>query len=503
MNATAEHPQIYEINTRPWLRSLSERLGRPLSLGAVPGEVWESLRDLGMDFVWLMGVWRPSEQSSRIALEHPDLAPVYPTVLPDFLPEDVSGSPYAVPDYSLNPLLGDENDLVEVRRNLHKAGLGLILDFVPNHTAPDHPWVRSHPRRYVQSTPPAPFGPGESFSVVCEDGETRAIAHGRDPYFLPWTDTAQLCAFHGDTRRALAEEAARIAETCDGIRFDMAMLPLNAVFSKTWKHWLDQAVVSSPDTEFWEDVLGPVKRGRPECRLIAEVYWDLEYALLDLGFDYACDKTAYDILRGLNAEGYRSHLHAQGPRMRNMIRFLENHDEERMASVFPAEARRAVAVIHAVTPGARLFQDGQLEGFKIRLPLQLAREPRQEQDAGFSGFYRKVLALTNSPVFRQGSGAVLDVLPAAPGAEDFRSLIGFAYREGLRRSVVVVNPGERTATGWLRFPEGFWRGWEEIHLRDRLAEPEETYIRERKRVEDEGLYVKLEPFRFHLMTASL
>ena len=238
MDQLPRHPHLYEINTRVWLNSLSDQYGRKLTLGSIPQENWDHLKDLGMDLVWLMGVWRPSPAGIAIDRRNPSLLRACREILPGFTPADLVGSPYAVAGYTLNPALGDESDLMRVRDNLRRAGLGLILDFVPNHTAMDHPWASAHPGRYVSSPSASVFGPEEAFSTLAADGNIYWVAHGRDPYFAPWPDTAQLCSGCPETRRALAAELLNIARFCDGLRVDMAMLPLNRVFAQTWAAWL-------------------------------------------------------------------------------------------------------------------------------------------------------------------------------------------------------------------------------------------------------------------------
>lgn len=69
--ATATHPVIYEINTWPWLHELSAAAGRPVDLGTVPEKTWDELAGLGVDAVWLMGVWRRSPAGIGSALANP------------------------------------------------------------------------------------------------------------------------------------------------------------------------------------------------------------------------------------------------------------------------------------------------------------------------------------------------------------------------------------------------------------------------------------------------
>jgi len=502
MKRLPENPQLYEINCRVWLAGLSRQAGRRITLGQVPQREWERLKNLGMDLVWLMGVWLPSQQGIEIARNHPDLQQAYRQALPDFTPEDVIGSPYAVADYRLNPSLGTESDLTRVREALHRAGLGLVLDFVPNHTARDHPWVRHQPQRYVHAESASGFPPAESFPVQCSDGRTRWIAHGRDPYFAAWTDTAQIFPLGDETRDAVYEELLRIGGLCDGLRCDMALLVLTRVFEQTWKAWIESQGCAMPAREYWSEVLEPLKTEYPDFLLMAEVYWGLEPDLLRLGFDYVYDKAGYDRLRALDTMGYKEGLMDEGDQLESRVRFLENHDEDRLAAAFPAGAMRGSAVIHATSPGLRLFHHGQLEGFRTRLPVQLGREPAERTDPDLVSFYERLLNVTKAPVFKQGKAHVLDVTPAFEGDGSFRSIVGFGYAEGDEAAVVAVNQGEQTVSGYLRFPEGFWRRWSRAALHDRLAEPEEVYVRDREDLEKRDLYVRLEPFTFHLLTAS-
>jgi hypothetical protein len=502
MKGLPRNPQLYEINCRVWLANLSRRAGHRLTLGQVPQQEWGRLKGLGMDLVWLMGAWLPSQEGIDIARTHPDLQGAYREALPDFTPEDVIGSPYAVAGYRLNPSLGTERDLTRVRENLRKAGLGLVLDFVPNHTARDHPWVREHPERYVCTESPSDFGNEEAFRVWCADGRERWIAHGRDPYFPGWTDTAQIHALRPETRSAVSEQLLRIARSCDGLRCDMAMLVQNRIFEQTWKAWLESVGHEPQKEEYWSEVLAPLKREQPDFLLMAEVYWGLESDMLNMGFDYVYDKSGYDRLRGFDVTGYKQGLTDEGDQASGMVRFLENHDEDRMAAAFPAKALQSSAVIHATSPGLRLFHHGQLEGRRTRLPVQLRREPDEESDQAVASFYEKLLNVTKTPVFKEGKAHVLKVTPAFEGDTGFQSLVGFAYGQGSNVGVVAVNQGEQVASGYLRFPEGFWEGWGQVELRETMVEPETAYPREGRELARGGLYVQLDPFCYHLLTAD-
>ena len=171
-------PTVYEINTAVWLQRLGRDQGHPLQLGDVGAEVWDALAGLPVDAVWLMGVWERSPAGLAIALTNPDVQAGNRSALPDLRPEDVVGSPYCVRDYVVDPRFGGPNGLAAARDALAARGLGLVLDFVPNHVAPDHPWLTS-PECFIAGTEedlarePAAF--------VADPRRDRR--QGRDPYF--------------------------------------------------------------------------------------------------------------------------------------------------------------------------------------------------------------------------------------------------------------------------------------------------------------------------------
>ena len=351
---------IYEINTWVWLDEVGRRLGAPVTLASVPDSEWDALAVPGAESVWLMGVWERSPIGRTIARTLPHLRAAYERALPGFADDDVVGSPYSVRSYTVDERLGGEAGLRAARAALDARGLGLILDFVPNHVACDHPWVERHPEFFVRGTGrDLEQLPGEL--LVTPAG---VIAHGRDPNYPPWTDTLQLDAFHPGLRAAAADTLSRIADRCDGARCDMAMLPLNAVFERTW----GARVGRPPRTEYWSEVIAEVRSRHPAFTLIAEAYWDLEWNLHQLGFDLCYDKRLYDRLRGGDAGGVQLHELAALPYQQRLLRFVENHDEARAAATFPAARGRAAAVVAATVPGVMLLHHGQLEGARGAAP---------------------------------------------------------------------------------------------------------------------------------------
>src|SRR4030042_4495344 len=179
MKPWPKHPAIYEINTWVWLQELKAKHKTPITLATVPAGEWDSIAELGVDAVWFMGVWERSPSGIAIANQNKGLLEDFRRALSDFRPEDNVGSPYCVRRYVVDEHLGGPEGLATARRELAKRGLKLILDFVPNHVAPDHPWVIHHPEYFVQGTPEDLARSPEAFFQAGD----KVIARGRAPRF--------------------------------------------------------------------------------------------------------------------------------------------------------------------------------------------------------------------------------------------------------------------------------------------------------------------------------
>jgi Alpha amylase, catalytic domain len=483
-----QHPVIYEINTWVWLGELSRASGRRTDLGSVPGAAWDAIAALGFDAVWLMGVWERSPAGLAVARANPGLAESWQRVLGDIGPDDVAGSPYCVRRYVVDGHLGGPAGLAAARRELAQRDMALVLDFVPNHVAPDHPWVAEHPERLVTGTQADLDADPSSFLQV---GGTIA-ALGRDPYFPAWPDVVQLNAFGPGLRAAATGTVEEIAAQCDGVRCDMAMLMLNDVFARTW----GERAGPPPATEYWSEVIAAVRAQHPAFRFLAEAYWDREWDLQQLGFDGCYDKRLYDRLAGGSAGAVRGHLGAGLDYQRRLVRFLENHDEPRAAATFPPRRHRAAAVTTFTLPGARLVHEGQIEGRKVQLPVFLARRPDEPVDEELQAFYQRLLAALRDPVLRTGAWERLDVGGWA-GDDSCAQLLSWCW-DGDPRWLVAVNLGEETARGHLALP------WADVAGRDWQLDDPTTGVSLRRAGGDlaSSLYIELGPWGWHLFRVT-
>lgn len=327
-----QRPVIYEINTFVWLYELSERHQRPVTLANVPAQEWDALGALRVDAVWFMGVWERSPASMRVSNANAAQQVEFQRALPDYQRVDNIGSAYSVRAYVVDARLGGAAGLAAARAELAARGLRLILDFVPNHVALDHAWVTEHPEYFVRGALDDLARAPQDFSAQGDN----VIAHGRDPYFPPWRDVAQLNIFDAGLRAAALETTLTLAAQCDGVRCDMAMLMLNEIFARTWG---DRAG-AAPEAEYWRALIPAVKAQYPDFIFIAEAYWNREFELMQQGLDYCYDKRLYDRLAHENAASVREHLQAGVDYQDRLVRFIENHDEARAATAFtPWRAR--------------------------------------------------------------------------------------------------------------------------------------------------------------------
>jgi glycosidase len=469
------------------MSELGAALGRPATLDDVTDAELDRLARGGFDLVWFLGVWQTGEAGRRISASDPDLLAEYHRVLPDFREADVCGSCFAVRDYRVHADFGGDEALARLRERLRERELRLILDFVPNHVAPDHRWVEEHPDFFVAGTEDQLAAEPRNYRRLDVAGESRILAYGRDPYFPGWSDTLQLNYGNPKLQDALIGQLKRIALQCDGVRCDMAMLVLPEIFEKTW------GVRASP---FWPRATAAVHAQVPGFLFLAEVYWDLEWTLQQQGFDYTYDKRLYDRLVHGPARPVREHLFAGLDFQDRLARFLENHDEPRAAATFPPNVHRAAAVIAFLTPGLRFFHQGQREGKRVRIPVHLGRGPAEAPDAAISAFYDSLLACLQDPAFRDGDWQLLDARPAWEGNASNDAFVAFSWTgPGDLRRLVAVNYADSRSQCYVIPPWGDLAGrtW---RFRDRLGTA--VYDRDGADLSVRGLYLDMPPWEYHV-----
>jgi hypothetical protein len=234
--------------------------------------------------------------------------------------------------------------------------------------------------------------------------------------------------------------------------------------------------------------------------LAAEAYWDMEWQLQQQGFDFCYDKRLYDRIVEQDASAVRDHLRADLGYQSRLLRFLENHDEPRVASRLDAAAERAAAVAIATLPGATLWYEGQFEGRRVRPPVFLARQPDEPADTELAAWYRRLLSVVAGDRVRSGTWRLAEA-GGWPDNQSCRNLLAWSWSgaddaQDHARHVMVVNLSGHPAQGRisLPWPDLAGREWQ---LQDLLNGTE--FARDGGELAGPGLFVALGPWQYHLL----
>jgi hypothetical protein len=484
------HPSLYQINTRVVLQERGAALGRPATLDDIEDRFLDDVAAKGFAWVWFLGVWQTGPAGRAISRSNPKLVEECRHDLPDLTEQDICGSPFAIVGYQTHRDFGGDKALARMRERLAKRNLKLLLDFVPNHTAPDHPWVTSHPEYYIHGSDDDLARQPQNYArVYLTPRESTVLAYGRDPYFDGWSDTFQLNYRHAGFREARIAELGSIADRCDGVRCDMAMLLEPQIIQKTWGDKSRPADGSPPkDNPFWNEAIAAVKRRHPEFLFVAEVYWDMEWELQQAGFDYTYDKRLYDRLVSRVATPAREHLMADPVFQEHSLRFLENHDEPRAAAAFPPEVHQAAATITLLARGLRFIHEGQIEGRKVHVSMHLGRRPVEPVDEDLRAFYWRLLECMKRPETLDGDWRLETCRQAWAGNPTHEQLVVGSWQLGERRLLTVVNYGPSQAQGYVTLGMSGLAG-KNFVLADLLSEAE--YRRAGDELAGRGLYLDM------------
>jgi len=479
---------IYEINTRVWLRQFNS-----LKLIDVPQSYWEDLKNKGIQYIWLMGIWQTVPSAIKKYCFVDGLIKEYNNALPDWKEEDVIGSPYAIDRYEINPEIGSKDEIIQLKKLFNSIGLKLILDFIPNHFSAETSLLKDHNEIFLKAKKNLFDKDDRTFFIEPNNGDY--YAHGKDPYFEAWQDTIQVDYFSSKARDFMTKTLLEISELCDGVRCDMAMLMLNSVFSDTWQEVKTVMNYELPKNEFWSSAISEVKRKEKDFIFIAEAYWDLESRLQNLGFDYTYDMRLYDRLIEGNVNSISDHLKADKNYQLKSVRFIENHDEKRSATVFDSRLK-AAAVIMSTLPGLKLYYDGQFVGKQMKLPVQLGREPKEEINEEIQNFYDKLLKITKDKIFSNGEFTLLTPIQAWDDNYSHNNILAWMWNYKNHHRLVIVNYSAIVSVCRIRIDSQFPQ--ENITFNDLLND--KKYIRLANEIKEKGLYIQLESFECHIFS---
>ena len=366
---------VYQIFTRLYgNRNISRKENGSIEengcgkLNDMTPTVLKKIRNMGVSHVWYTGVIRHATQTDYsdhgIPVNHPAVV------------KGKAGSPYAITDYyDIDPDLATDVDLrmlefEQLVERTHQAGMKVIIDFVPNHVA----------RQYHSICKP---------EGVRDLGEDDNPQHGFDPqnnfYYCPGQSfSPYFDLYHGAEQPYHEEPAKATGNDCfhhaPGVNDGYETVKLNygvdyyagrighfQPIPDTWDKmtdillfWAGKGIdgfrcdmAEMVPTAFWHWSIDKVKYRYPEMIFVGEVYDPSQYrSYLGAGFDYLYDKVGmYDTLRGVMGGGLSTHAITSAWQQTDDIRdhmlyFLENHDEQRIASdFFAGDARKGVPAL--------------------------------------------------------------------------------------------------------------------------------------------------------------
>ncbi len=375
---------IYEVNVRQYSAE-----GR---FAAVEADL-PRLKAMGVDILWFMPIHPIGEKNRKGTL----------------------GSYYAVRDYTaVNPEFGTLADFKRLVDKAHALGLKVILDWVANHTAWDHPWTREHPDWYKKNA----------------KGEIYAVTFGEGPQREEWTDVVGLDFRNPALQRAMIDAMAFWVREAgiDGFRCDVASLV---------------------PTPFWEQARAELDRIKPVFMLAESDAPELLHKAFDMVYDW----DLYELLKKLakgqaQAQDLSAYLDKQAaryPRDAYRMLFTSNHDINSWHGhdgELYGPAFEAMAVLAATLPGMPLVYSGQESRFGKRLQF-FEKDPIAWKQRELQPLYTRLLKLKHEqPALANGAtGAPVRLLPAG----NPRVLAYERRRDGQGVTVVVnASPAAQT-----------------------------------------------------------
>jgi glycosidase len=460
-----------------WLEQLARQHERAVdTLADVPDQELDRLARLGVNGLWLIGLWQRSRASAEIKRRRGD--------------SEAVASAYSIDEYRIAEDLGGESAFEALRERAFQRGIRIAADMVPNHMGIDSRWVLEHPERFI-SVPESPFpaysftgpdlSPDPGIEITLEDhywddseaavvfrrldrrtGDERFIYHGNDGTFLPWNDTAQLDFLRPDVREAVIRVILEVARRAPILRFDAAMVLARRHIRRLWypepgkggaissraEHAMsDAAFDRAMPHEFWREVVDRVARDAPGTLLLAEAFWFLEgYFVRTLGMHRVYNSAFMHMLRDEDNAGYRKLMRetlAFDPRiLERFVNFMTNPDERPAAEQFGTTDKAfAVATLLATLPGLPMLGHGQVEGFRERYGMEFrkARWAEPIDEGHQANFERMIVPLLRDRSAFAGTDGFRLYDAMADDGSIVEDVFAFSNRVGQQRRLIVVH----------------------------------------------------------------
>ncbi|MGQ1889046.1 alpha-amylase family glycosyl hydrolase [Thermophagus sp. OGC60D27] len=370
---------IYEVNIRQYtpegtFNAFAEHLPR--------------LKELGVDILWLMPVHPIGEKNRKGSL----------------------GSYYSIKDYKgINPEFGTLDDFKALVQKAHEMDMHLILDWVANHTAWDHPWIAEHPQWYTKN---------EAGEII--------------PPVEDWTDVADLDYSNAQLREAMIDAMAYWVKEADidGFRCDVAgMVPV----------------------DFWEAAREALENIKPVWMLAED---EAEINLLNNAFNANYGWEFHHIMNGvakgeknaLDVAAYFQKIDTLYPKGSWPMQFTSNHDENSWNGTAPERLGKALKTMAALTftvEGMPLIYSGQEVGLNKRLRF-FDKDTIEWKESEMTPFYQTLTKLKkeNPALWNGTAGGHLQIITTnAP-----ENIFAFVREKENNRVVAFFNLSDQSVS---------------------------------------------------------
>ena len=441
---------VLRVDARVWLREESVEAARPVDLGTLLPSRSGLLLEEGFGWLWLGGIWDPGETGRWIARRSALLIERLREDLPGLEISDIDGPALPPRAYRVREGLGGDEGLDTLRQDLLARGIRLLVDFVPDCVAPDHPWVKEHPEYILRRA----GGP-------CPE-ETAAPS-------LPSVPAAALDLGHPEVRGAVMAELDRVARRVDGIHLAGRLPPELG--------------------EFWSGALERLHAEHPRLLVVGEDSTP--------GVDVAIDESFRDRVQATDPAAVAEAVREGARRPR--ARFLEDPGSPRAAERLPRPRHEAAAVLAYLSASLAVFAEGEIEGRKRPWNPYLTRRALETPDGEVRSFYGRLLDVLARPA-ASSPCRVLPLSRAWEQNESWRQAIVFARGEAGRPLILVAvnfGPAEAQCYASVEGLLGESGGW---LLQDLFST--QVYTRDRGDLAQRGLYLALAPWDYNVFEVT-
>ncbi len=547
-------PKVVMIakSTYVWLDQLSKKYQRDITkLDQIPDEELDIMASRGFTVLWLIGLWERSSASQKIKQINGN---------PEAISSAYSLYEYTIA-HDLGGESAIKNLQTRAwRRGIRLASdmvpnhMGLFSKWIVEHPEwfiqSDHPIFPSYSFNghnlsddgrvglYIEDG----YWDRTDAAVVFKrvdhhTGDVKYIYHGNDGTSMPWNDTAQLNFLRADVREAVLQTILSVARQFPVIRLDAAMTLAKKHFQRLWFPppgsggdipSRAEFAVSGEEfnrmfpVEFWREVVDRVAAEVPDTLLLAEAFWMMEgYFVRTLGMHRVYNSAFMNMLKNEENQKYRQAIkevmNFNPEIMKRYVNFMNNPDEDTAVAQFGKEDKYfGVCIMMATLPGLPMFGHGQIEGFTEKYGMEYRRAywDEQEDQHLIAKHEREIFpVLKKRYLFSEVQNFVLFDVVDHHGVVN-ENIFAYTNRSGDERALVVYNNKYDRASGWVRYSSASAQKEFTHSLRSGLALNESAeyftifrdmisgseFIRNNQDLQDQGLFVLLDGFRYHVFT---